>query len=57
MRLACEVKHCTEPQAYEVKVRVRSDRNNYPVRKLCRICGAKTVASGRVVSTKNLVLS
>ena len=57
MRLVCEVLRCTDPQCYEVKVRVKADRENYPIRKLCKSCAGKTVASSRVVTIKNMVLS
>lgn len=57
MRLACEVVGCTDPQCYEVKIRLRADRGNWPTRKLCASCAGKTVSSRRVVSIKNMVFS
>ena len=50
----CENVNCSGRASYEVKVRVRGDRGNFPTRKLCRICSGKTVASGRVTTLKNL---
>lgn len=50
----CDNVNCGGQASYEVKVRVKGDRGNFPVRKLCRLCSGKTVASGRVTMLKNL---